>query len=113
MGVCAHAANARGCKRFQFGYELSSLVKQFLGLLRAHPILENLQTLGIFLHVRHWNLVSAPEAFELVATDLSRCAPALRTTEDNHRPAWSRGDARGSGFFLGRSDVTDALLSRC
>src|SRR3954454_19476808 len=98
MGVCAHAANARGCKRFQFGYELSSLVKQFLGLLRAHPILEDLQNRGRFRHVRHRNLVSAPEGFELVANDLSRCAQALRTTEDNYRPAWCLRDARGSGF---------------
>src|SRR3954463_11949883 len=103
MGVCAHATMARRCKLFQFGYELSIRVKQFLRLLRAHPAFEDFQTFGILLNVRHRNLVGAPEAFQLVTTDLSRCAPSLRTTEDNHRPARTHGSSRSSGLLLGRS----------
>src|SRR3954453_8495262 len=100
MGIRAHATVARRCERFQFRDELAFGVKQFLRLLRAHPALENFQAFGIFLHVRHGNLVGAPEAFQLVATELSRRAPSLRTTEDNHWPARTHGNSRRSGLLL-------------
>src|SRR5258708_17584370 len=86
MRIRAHPSIAGWRERFELGNQLAVLVKQLFRLLRAHPILENLQLLGILLDVGQRNLVSAPETFEPVAAPLFRSAPSFRRLQHDHRP---------------------------
>src|SRR5262249_41976240 len=47
--------------------------------------------LGIFMHLTHRHLVSAPEALGALAVDLFGTGPALGRAQNNHRPARSLG----------------------
>ena len=110
--IGAHPALTHRREFLQFGDQLAVLIKQFLGLLRAHPLLENLQLLGILLDFREWNLVRPPEAFDPVAADLYRRAPALRGTQNNHGPARPVSHAAPPAFLLMQPDFPDAMFHR-
>src|SRR5215468_4202225 len=51
--------------------------------------------LGIFMHLTHRYLVSAPEALGALAVDLFGTGPALGRAQNNHRPARSLGFRTG------------------
>ena len=87
MRIRAHPANTGRRQLFEFRNQLAVGIEQFLRFLRAHPVLENFEILGVLLHIGQWNLVRPPEALQPVAADFLRRAPALRRAQHNHRPA--------------------------
>src|SRR5262249_29259064 len=95
---------------FELRNQLTVRIEQFLWFLRAHPFFENLKLLGVFLHVRHGNLVGPPKPLQPVSTDLRRRSPAFRGSEEDHWPARTLGDSRGSTFLLVVPDFGNAVF---
>ena len=111
MRIGAHPALAHRREFLEFGDQLAVLIEQFLRLLRAHPVLENLQLLGILLDIRQRNLVRPPEAFQSVAADLYRRAPSLRRAQHNHRPARPASHSGAAGFLLMQFLISETQCS--
>ena len=110
MRVGAHAAVPGGREFLEFRNQLAILVKQLLGLLVAHPLLEDSQLFGIFLDVGQRHLVGPPKTFEPVTAYFLRCAPAFRRAQHDHRPARSLGHAGRAAFLLMLLDLADAMF---
>ena len=114
MRISAHAPTADGRQRGDVGSKAPSLVEQFFRPVAAHPFLEQPQVFGILAHLIEWNLVGAPESFDLLAIDLLGAGPAFRAPQDDEWPARRlRVIAFAAIFprqFLNRVDFLDHLI---
>ena len=90
---CPVGASARS-----FRHEPAVCVEQFLGLVAAHPVFEELQVRWIVPHIGEGHLMRSPGPFDFVTLDLFRPGPPLRGTQHNHRPRGRTGafDARAA-----------------
>lgn len=109
-GVGAHAADALGAEGLQGLVRGAVLVEQAVGLVAAHPLLEDLEVLRVGGGARDGHLVGAPEALEVLAVDLARGAPALGGAQDDHGPARAGGLAGLAGLLLDLADLADGVL---
>src|SRR5262249_24474461 len=88
-------------------------IEQFLGLVAAHPALQQLQVCRIGAYVRERHLVRAPRALDLVAFDFLRACPALRRTQYDHGPARAFGLAAFAGVLLYAADLGNYRIEGC
>ena len=85
--VGAHAALALGGEGGQLGLERAVGVKELLRPVALHPVFEDLDVVGVLMHLPHRHLVGAPVALGPLAIDLLRAGPALGRAQHDHRPA--------------------------
>ena len=110
--VGAHAPVALRRQGLELGDEPAVRVEQFLGLVAAHPVFEQLQVRRVVAHVGKRHLVRAPGPFHLVALDFLRSRPPLGGSQHDHRPAWADGVVRRAGLLLQGTNLADGLLQR-
>src|SRR5262249_55934908 len=110
--IRAHTAYPDRCECLQLRNKLPILVKEFLGLLRTHPMLEHPQLLGVLLYMGQRHLVCSPESFQSVPTDFLRCAPTLWGAQHDHRPTRPRRIAAGAALALILANLSDAVFHR-
>ena len=97
-------------KRLQLWHEFAGLVEEFLGLVTAQPVFDDLQVRWIRLRIQHRNLVRAPEVLDLVAIHLLRSGPSLGRSQHDHRPAWTLCFATAAGSLLDGTNLLDAAF---
>ena len=113
MWVRAHSPSAFRPDFFVLPKEFSVLVEQLIGLVPAHPRFQFMQTIRVFLDVRHRNLVRPPEPFQFVAVDSPGSRPAFRRSKHNHRPTRAFRSARRACLLLNSPDLRDAVICGC
>lgn len=86
------------------------LSEELFGLVRSHPVLEELEVFRIGSNVGKGDLVGTPIAFEVVARDVSRSSPTLGGSENYHRPTRTESLARVSSLLLVGLDLKDSLF---
>src|SRR5262249_38206723 len=86
MRVGTHAAVACGCECGKFGTEAGGAVKKRLGVVAAHPMLQQAQVLRLVSHLIDRHLVGAPETLNFLSVHLFRTSPAFRGAHDDERP---------------------------
>src|SRR5579859_4577763 len=91
---------ALGCERRQLGQETSTLVKQLLWLVTAHPVLQDFEMLGVILHIINRHLVRVKRSLNLNAIDHFGSGPAFRGTQDDGGPPGNTIEAMSTGLFL-------------
>src|SRR5262249_60497185 len=84
--VRAHAARPPRGKLGQLRHEAAVLAEELLGAVAAQPLFEDPEVVGVLADIGDRHLVRAPSAFDRKAVDLLRAGPALRRSEDDHRP---------------------------
>ncbi len=85
--VGAHPPLPRRAQLAELGHQRAGLVEQLLRLVRPQPRLERLPVLGILPDGGQRHLVGPEGALDLLPVDHRRTGPALRRTQNDHRPA--------------------------
>ena len=96
---------ANGCQLFQLGDKSAVFVKQLFGLVALEPFFQQLKVIGLLHGDGH--LMCAEAVFYLLAVYDLRTCPALRRTEDDHRPHRSFLNAVLARSFLYSLDLFD------
>ena len=89
--VGAHSMLAVRGQRGELGPERALLVEQLLGLVAAHPGLEQVAVAGVRPSLVDRDLMGAPRALDLLAVHDLRAGPALGRPKDDHRPLRAAG----------------------
>ncbi len=95
-----------GASSASSGNELAVLVEEFLGLVALHPLLQQLQMLGLRRQFGKRHLVRAPGAFDGHAIHLLRAGPAFGRAQNDHGPVRPLLEAVGAGLCLDLSDLS-------
>ena len=85
--VRAHAARTLRRQCLELLDQPAVCIEQLLWPVALHPLLEQLEVVGVVAHVRERHLVRAPVALDCLARDLLRPGPALGAAQHDHRPA--------------------------
>ena len=112
MRVGAHPARALRRQFGELGLQRSVGVEEVFRLVALHPAFQELDMVGMRGVDEHGNLMRAKRAFDLEAVDDLRPGPALGRSEDDHRPARSRGVIAFSRALLDCLDLADGLFDR-
>ena len=64
----------------------SVVIEQRRRPVAEHPLLEEVEVVGVGAHAVEGHLVRPPRALDLLAIDLPRSGPALGGAQDDHRP---------------------------
>ena len=107
MRVRAHPRVALRRESRDLRDESPILVEQLVGPVAPHPLLELPEALGAVANTGERDLVRAPRPFDGLSVDLARPRPALRSAEDQHRPA-----GRGFAPFSRAALWIASMLSR-
>ena len=104
---------AVGRQRRELRNKRAAAVEQLLGLVAAHPVLEQSQMRRVLAQLVDRNLMRAPKALDLLAVDLLRAGPALRAAQHDHRPArpLARSLRPSARMLLDRADAGRAPSS--
>src|SRR5262249_26005266 len=103
MGIIAHAPIPTGCKSREFTPQHAIGVKDFLGAITLHPLLEDTDMFGM-VHVTHWNLVASPVTLAFLAIDFWRASPSLGRSQNDHWPG------RTAAFKPGSTRISPDLV---
>src|SRR6185312_5516717 len=101
-----------GRQRLQVGVQTAGLVEQAFRLIASHPVLEDFEMSSIGANLLDRDLMSTPEALDLLAIDFLRTGPALRATQDNHRPARAAVHLAAAGKGLNSADAVEHFVER-
>ena len=102
--VRAHAAVALRAQREDLGLRVA-VVEQLLRLVRAQPVLEDLEVAVVGARAHRGHLVRAERTLDLLAVDLLRPRPALGRAQHDHRPARLLRAAAVARRALDRADL--------
>ena len=108
-GVGAHAARASWAELLEILADLAVL-EDAIWLVALHPLLENLEMLGLLVHVGDGHLMGTPEPFQELVVDLAWTGPALGTAKDDDGPPGPEGLAGLPGLLLELPDLQDTVL---
>ena len=95
--VRAHAPLALRRKLRVFRAKSPVFVEELFGVITSHPILEHLQFIRARSRSVKRNLMSAERALDGLAVKLLGAGPALRRTQNDHRPQRALAEAIGRG----------------
>ena len=113
MRIGPHAAIAERSERPKLGHQPAALVEERLWLIATHPVLEQLQMALLRPNIGDRNLMSAPEALDLLAVDLSRPRPALGASQHQYGPGRAcLFVGRFAGLLLDRGDAVENPVER-
>ena len=112
VGVGAHPPLAPRRQLGDLGDQRPVLVEQLLRAIAAHPLLQLAQVLRVLAHLGQRQLMGAPGALDGQPVDDLRPGPALRGSQDDHRPARPALGAAGARRALDLGDLAERLLER-
>lgn len=108
--VSRHTGFTGRRKPLKLGDKFAVLSEELFGLIRSHPVFQELEVFRIGCDICKWDLVGSPVAFEVVSRDVSRRSPTLGGSENNHRPTRTESLTRVSSLLLVRLDLKDGLF---
>jgi hypothetical protein len=110
--VGAHALLSLRREGCQLGDETAVFVEELLGMVAAHPLLEQCELRRVIPHVCERHLVGAEGALDRQAVRFRRAGPALRRPQNDRRPAGTSREAVFACLALDRADLGVATVQR-